>query len=241
MRKNKQCTTSCLKPKVHSSSREMQLANKPMEESAEEQILKKFGDRVMLPTKEGFLLRIITPQHPEKAIKSIKLREFLRKFVEALIMKYEESLINKGYQEAAKVFEQVDLKPIADDARRSAEAAEKNGAKLDELSKWLKDWRKNGPKIDANNPPRTTDASMVREKIMKLWKEYKKNPEPITRKRGQQPSYEEFIQYKGDTIVHEGKTLFDLLQIAKKPSENALHKTLARLLNSTSRNKKRHS
>lgn len=228
MRKNKQCTTSCLRPEVHPSSMAMQLTNKPMR-SSELQIL---------PIKDGFLVKVVPPETRRERAEALARVKLL---LNAMMRQYEESLIRKGYQKAAKVFEQVNLKPIADDARRSAEAAEKNGAKLDELSKWLKDWRKNGPKIDANHPPRTTDASMVREKIMKLWKEYKKNPEPITRKRGQQPSYEEFIQYKDDTIVHEGKTLFDLLQIAKKPSENALHKTLARLLNSTSRNKKRHS
>lgn len=130
---------------------------------------------------------------------------------------------------------------IAKDAKRGADAAESNGNKLNTLTKWMTDWRKNGPKIDANNPPKTKISSTIRDKIINIWECYKKNPEPIARGQGGQPTHAECLKFRGHIIVHNGESLLQLLSAAKKNPNEAPIATFKRLINSGNRNKSRHS
>lgn len=119
--------------------------------------------------------------------------------------------------------------------------------KLDSLTDWLADWRENGPKIDADNPPRGIISSTVRDVILKCWTGYQANPDKyapdaIQRKKGQKPSLEECLKYRENHVVHNGQTLGQLLDDARiQKTEHTRLATFKRLVASAQKWQNRQS
>lgn len=96
---------------------------------------------------------------------------------------------------------------------------------------------------NTDNPPRKQAPLAVRHALWDAWIEYKTNPDkytpcPLIRRKGEHPDYPEFIKYRGDHVIYDGKTLSQLLNEYKNPKEEP-EDTLTRIFNNFQKNKKK--
>lgn len=226
MKADKRRSTSCLRPEVHHSTKGMNPANKPIE-SAKKQILKRFGDNGILQTNEGYLLRIVNTTSAKELKKFLEHYEMMNSIdFDSLEKQHAESLINQGRRDAANAFEQLNLKPIADDAKRSAEAAEgaraasesaasNSKAALEELAQW-REWAK-GLKSNRRHAKPWRRAAVFQEAVFTKWNEYYAE----CRKKHRRPSPRECLDKHGSDEIYVNKITGKTYQLLELASDEA--------------------
>lgn len=228
MKADKRRTTPCLRLKVHHSTEGMKPTNKRMK-SAEDQSLERFGNNGITQTKEGYLIRVVSPTAEEERRKTLEGWELFKSIdLNAMQKQHEEYLISRGRQEAAKAFEQVNLKPIADDARRSAKAAEgaraasesaanNSKAALEELAQWH-EWVK-GLKSNSRRAKHLGCAAVFQEAVFAKWNEYCAE----CKKKHCRPSWQECLDNHGSEVIHVNKMTYKTYQLLDlAPDEKTL-------------------
>ena len=147
---------------------------------------------------------------------------------QTLIKQHNERLIDQGRQDAAKAFERVKLKPIADDARRSAEVAEgaraasesaanNSKAALEEVAQW-REWVK-GLNSNSRRTKHFRCAAVFQEAVFAKWNEYRVERS----KMHHRPSWQECLDQHGFDEIYLSKMTgkkYQLLELA--PDEAAL-------------------
>ncbi len=130
------------------------------------------------------------------------------------------NMLHKAAQDHARIEEKLDsvaakLDSIGADAKRGADAAEANGAKLDELAQWHKKTARLG---EQRNMPNITPA--MKEAAVDAWYQYADG----LRAKGKRPSWRGCLDEHGADVIYtsalKGES-FQLIQIA--PDEAALH------------------
>ena len=86
------------------------------------------------------------------------------------------------------------------------------------------------------------NIATTRAKVYDSWIAYKSAPDnftsdPITRKKGEKPTYEEYIRFCGNNVIALEKTLNEILEEARKQHESPKD-TLTRLIQNEQKNRR---